>query len=88
VAKPPVSLLVILDSGLTFGLQKLLLFVLTSLLPILGVIGLVVTYKSCFEHGRGILELSRFEITAFVLFIVLERRFTYYCRLFGYSFWG
>ncbi|MBK5519008.1 hypothetical protein [Pseudomonas sp. TH10] len=87
MTKPRVSLLVILDSGLTYGLQKLLLFVLTSLLPMLGVIGLVVTYQSCFEHGRGLLELSRFEVIAFVLFIALERRFTYYCRLFGYSFW-
>ena len=87
MAKSPVSLLVVLDSGLTYGLQKLLLLMLASLLPVLGVIGLVVTYESCFEHGRGILELSRFEIIAFVLFIVLERRFTYYCRLFGYSFW-
>lgn len=87
MAKSPVSLLVVLDSGLTYGLQKLLLFSLASLLPMLGVIGLFFTYQSCFEHGRGILELSRFEITAFVLFIVLERRFTYYCRLFGYSFW-
>jgi len=87
VTKPLVSLIVILDSGLTYGLQKLLFFVLTSLLPILGVIGLVVTYQSCFEHGRGLLELSRFEVITFVLFIALERRFTYYCRLFGYSFW-
>lgn len=87
MAKPSVSLLVILDSGLTYGLQKLLLFILASLLPVLGVIGLFFTYQSCFEHGRGILELSRFEIIAFGLFIVLERRFTYYCRLFGYSFW-
>ena len=87
MAKPPVSLLVVLDSGLTYGLQKLLLFVLASLLPVVGVIGLVVTYQSCFEHGRGLLELSRFEIIAFVVFIALERRFTYYSRLFGYSFW-
>lgn len=87
MAKPPVSLLVILDSGLTYGLQKLLLFVLTSLLPLLGVIGLVVTYQSCFEHGGGLLEISRFEVIAFLLFIALERRFTYYCRLFGHSFW-
>lgn len=87
MAKSPVSLLVVLDSGLTYGLQKLLLFSLTSLLPMLGVIGLFFTYQSCFEHGRGILELSRFEVVALVLFIALERRFTYYCRLFGYSFW-
>lgn len=87
MAKPPVSLLVVLDSGLTYGLQKLLLFVLASLLPVVGVIGLVVTYQSCFEHGRGLLELSRFEVIAFVVFIALERRFTYYSRLFGYSFW-
>lgn len=87
MAKPHVSLLVALDSGLTYGLQKLLLFVLTSLLPVLGVIGLVVTYQSCFEHGRGLLELSRFEVMAFVVFIALERRFAYYSRLFGYSFW-
>lgn len=85
--KPPVSLLVVLDSGLTYGLQKLLLFVLTSLLPVVGVIGFVVTFQSCFEHGRGLLELSRFEVIAFVVFIALERRFTYYSRLFGYSFW-
>lgn len=87
MVKPRVSLLVTLDSGLAYGLQKLLLFVLACLLPMLGVIGLIVAYKSCFEHGRGILELSRFEIIVFVLFIALERRFTYYCRLFGYSFW-
>ncbi|MBD9397993.1 hypothetical protein [Pseudomonas sp. PDM11] len=87
MAKPPVSLIVILDSGLTYGLQKLLLFSLACLLPILGAIGLFAAYKSCFEHGRGILELSRFELIAFVLFIALERRFTYYCQLFGYSFW-
>ncbi|SFU17952.1 MULTISPECIES: hypothetical protein [Pseudomonas] len=87
MAKPPVSLLVVLDSGLTYGLQKLLLFMLVSLLPILGVIGLFFAYESCFEYGRGIFELSRFEIIAFVLFIALERRFAYYCRLFDYSFW-
>jgi len=87
VAKTRASLLVALDSGLTYGLQKLLLFILACLLPLLGVIGLAITYKACFEHGRGILELSRFEIIAFVLFIVLERRFTYYCRLFGHSYW-
>lgn len=87
MAKPPVSLLVILDSGLTYGLQKLLLLSLASVLPVLGVIGLFAAYQSCFEHGRGLLELSRFEIIAFVLFIALERRFTYYCRLYGYGFW-
>lgn len=42
MAKSPVSLLVVLDSGLTYGLQKLLLLMLASLLPVLGVIGLVV----------------------------------------------
>ena len=87
MAKPPVSLLVILDSGLTYGLQKLLLLSLASVLPVFGVIGLFAAYQSCFEHGRGLLELSRFEIIAFVLFIALERRFTYYCRLYGYGFW-
>ena len=85
--KPDVPLLVILDSGLTYGLQKLLLFVIAFILPILGVIGIVATYKSCFEHGRGLLELSRFEIIAFLLFIALERRFSYYGGLFGDTFW-
>lgn len=87
MAKSAVPLLVTLDSGLTYGLQKILLSVLAFVLQPLGVIGLIVTYVSCFEHGRGVLELSRFEIIAFVLFIALERRFNYYNRLFGYTFW-
>lgn len=87
MAKSLVSLLVILDAALNYGLQRLLLFMLASILPMLGVIGLVVTFRSCFEYGRGLLELSRFETTAFVLFFLLERRFSYYSRMFGYSHW-
>lgn len=87
MAKPHAPLLVTLDCGLTYGLQKMLLSLLAVGLSLLGLIGLVLAYRSCFEHGRGLLELSRFEIIAFVLFIALERRFTYYNRLFGYGFW-
>lgn len=87
MTKPTVSLLVTLDSGLAYGIQKFLLSVLALVLPLLGVFGLVFTYESCFEHGRGVMELSRFEIITFVLFIALERRYSYYRQLFGYTFW-
>lgn len=87
MTKPSVPLLVSLDCGLTYGLQRMMFSLLALGLPLLGVVGVLYTSESCFEHGEGILELSRFEVVAFVLFLALQQRFNFYSLLFGYTFW-
>lgn len=85
--KPAHSLWVVLDSSFAYLLQRALLGLLALLLPLLGAVGLYATYKSFFEHGMGLMELSRVEIIAAVLFMLLERRHSFYCNLFGYGDW-
>lgn len=78
---------VVLDCSFTYLLQRALLGLLALLLPILGAVGLYATYKSLFEYGMGLMELSKVEIIAIVLFMLLERRHSFYCELFGYGAW-
>lgn len=84
---PKLSLLAFLDSGLAYIVQRVLLNFASTALPVTGMLGLFVTYASFFEHGRGVLELSRVEVVFFVLLFAMERRFNRYRRLFGYSGW-
>lgn len=81
------SLWVVLDCSFTYLLQRALLGLLALLLPILGAVGLYATYKSLFEYGMGLMELSKVEIIAIALFVLLERRHSFYCDLFGYGDW-
>lgn len=85
--KPQISVLGALDSGLAWLVQRALLGVLAVGLPVLGFLGFGFTYESFFEHGKGILELSRVEVIFLVLLFVLERRFNHYRKLYGYTGW-
>ncbi len=85
--RPALPLWAKLDSGLTYCLQLLIKWVAWTLLPLLGVAAAILTWEGLFEHGEGLMELSRLEWAFIALFLLMERRLFLYNRLFGYRWW-